>query len=617
MATTNKTADGLRRVVQLILLVSLAAAVVVGVGTAVRILVDNPLDSIRIIAVVLLGAFVVGGITARFARRVPKGTVLELDLGALPPEAADTSLAGMIGGKKPTMRETVDALSRAAADSRVAGLLVHATFSAGGVAQVQELRDAFGALRTAGKFTVAYSDSYNNGSYHLASACDEVLLQPTGDVDLRGLAAVPNFYKGALDKLGIEVEAEGRWEYKSAADQVTRTRMSRPFKESHQRVLDSIFGQIVSGVAQKTHRSEKEVRALIDAGPFLDKEAEKEGLVDALMYRDQAIERAKTRSGPKARLLDVHAYAKRAKKRVGKGRPASLAIITATGPIVSRRQGIDPIAGRSPMESDKVAEWIRKAVKDKRVKAIVMRVDSPGGSAVASEAIWRETVRAKEKNKPVVVSMGNVAASGGYYISAAADCIVAHPGTITGSIGVISAKPVLAKAKRKLGVHPEELKTSAHAAMMSVNRPFSESEKARFEAGLDDVYATFTSRVAEGRGLDLDHVLRVARGRVWTGEDAHEHGLVDELGGLTTAIGMAKQAAGVKVDAPVRLVAFPKKQSPLARIRSQKRESSDLEALVGLLAAVAGPVQRAAADLGLLGDRGVLHCGLTEDDWLI
>jgi protease-4 len=213
--------------------------------------------------------------------------------------------------------------------------------------------------------------------------------------------------------------------------------------------------------------------------------------------------------------------------------------------------------------------------------------------------------------------MGNVAASGGYYIAAAADRIVAQPATITGSIGVISLKPVIGKVKRKWGVNPEALTTSAHAAMYSPNHPFSESEYERFGAGLDNVYDTFTSRVADGRAMPQEAVHKVARGRVWTGVDAHECGLVDELGGLTTAIRLAKGLTGAKEDAPVKLIAFPKKQSFLSRLRTTKRESSDdLAAVAGLLRAVSAPLARAVDRLGLV-DRGTLHCGLTEDDWLI
>ncbi|HZN15427.1 MAG TPA: signal peptide peptidase SppA [Acidimicrobiales bacterium] len=616
MAKTNKTADGFRRLLQGTTLLGLYAALFLGIVAFAGRLSDHPLTAAKIIGVIVVVGVVLGGVAARFARRVPKATIVEVNLATLPAEAEDTSLTSILNPKKLTMRDTIEALTKAGADKRVAGVIVYPTFLSGGMAQIQELRDALAGVRAAGKFVTSYSEAYTNGSYYLATACDEILLQPVGDIGLQGLAVAPNFYKAMLDKAGIEIQSEGRWEYKSAADQITRTRMSKPFRDSHQRILDSQLGQIIAGVVARTGRTDKDVRKLIDRGPFLAEEAEKEGLVDALLYRDQAIERVKERAGKKSVLLDIGAYTKRAKRAPGKGRPAVLAVITATGGIVSRKQGVDPISGRNPMEADKVSAAIRKAVKDKRVKAIVLRVDSPGGSAIASETIWRETVLAKDEKKPVIVSMGDVAASGGYYISAAADRIVAHPGTITGSIGVISGKPIVGKAKRKLGVHPEELKTAANSALYSPNRPFNDSELERFRAGLDQVYDTFTSRVATGRGLTPEHVHAVARGRVWTGEDAHENGLVDALGGFSTAVTLAKQVAGVKPDAPVKLVPFPKKPSALARLRTPKRESSDdIAALTSLLAAVAQPLRRLAAELG--SGRESLHCGLTEDDWLI
>lgn len=608
MAEPGKRADGIRRLLLTIVLLALAGAVLLGLGALVRELVDHPMTSLRIIGIVVVAAFVLAAVAARLARRLPATTVIELDLATLPSETPDTSLASLLAPKKPTMREAIDALGRAAADKRVAGVLVHATFSSAGMAQVQELRDALAAVRAAGKFIVTYSDAYGNTSYYLATVADEVLLQPGGEVALLGLAITPNFIKGALDKLGVDVQAEGRWEYKSAADQATRTRMSRPFREMNQRLIDSLFGQIVAGVALRTGRSEKDVRALIDRGPFLANEALDEGLVDALHYRDQAIERAKELAGKKAVLLGLGGYRRRS-RRAGKGRPAMIAVVTATGGIISRKSdGANPISGRHPMEADKVSEAIRKAVKDKRVKAIVLRVDSPGGSAIASETIWRETAVAKEKKKPIVVSMGNVAASGGYYIATAADRIVAHPGTITGSIGVISGKPVLAKAKRKVGIHAEELKSSTNAAMNSVNRPFNATELERFKGMLDDVYDTFTTRVMEGRGLTAAQVDKVARGRVWTGEDALGLGLVDELGGFATAIKLAKQVAGVKPDAPVKLLPFPKKQSALSQLREPRRSGSDdISALLGML--------RGVLDRSHVLERGAFHSGLADDDW--
>jgi protease-4 len=617
---TNKAAAGISRVLLGITVIALLGIAIVGVIAGERRLAHHTVGTVELLGVIVVAAFIVAGVVNRIARRIPKRTVVELDLAKFPAEAADTSPLAVISAKKPTLREIVDALARAAADKRVAGVFVHATFSEAGMAGIQEIRDALTRLRGAGKFAIAYSDSYSNGSYYLATACDEILLQPGGEVGLSGLALLPNFYKAMLDKAGIDIEAEGRWEYKSAADQITRSRFSRPSKENLEQILNSQFDQLVDGVVRRSGNTEREIRRLIDRGPFVAPEAEKEGLVDALAYRDQAIDRAKARAGDGASLLDVNAYGRRNKRQPGKGRPTTIAVITATGGIVSRAQGFDPIAGPNPMAADKISEAIRKAVDDKRVKAVLLRVNSPGGSSVASETIWRETVRAREKKKPVVVSMGNVAASGGYYIAAAADRIVAHPGTITGSIGVISGKPIVGRAKRKLGVHPEELKTSANAAMFSPNRPFNDSETERFRAGLDAVYADFTGRVVDGRGLTPAQVDKIARGRVWTGVDAHEVGLVDELGGFATAIDITKKLAGGKPDAPVKVLTFPKKAGPLARIRPPKRDSSDdiaaLSSLAAIATALAGPLRRVAGELGL-GDRGALWCGLNEDDWLI
>jgi protease-4 len=252
------------------------------------------------------------------------------------------------------------------------------------------------------------------------------------------------------------------------------------------------------------------------------------------------------------------------------------------------------------------------------VRAIVMRVDSPGGSAVASDAIWRETVLARRAGKPLVVSMGNVAGSGGYYISAAADRIVAQPGTVTGSIGVIAGKPVVARAKDRIGFSVDEAHTSANALMWSLNRAFGDGERERFSKALDVVYDTFVTRVAEGRNLPRERVHEVARGRVWTGEDAQARGLVDTLGGFPAALAAARELAGVEPGAPLRTKPFPKRVSPLAALRGSRGESSDdLRArLSGVLDAL-GALGQLAAELGLSDDRGELHMQAEPHTWLI
>jgi protease-4 len=406
-----------------------------------------------------------------------------------------------------------------------------------------------------------------------------------------------------------------------------------------QRIVDSQFGQITAGVAETRGKTSDAVRQLADRAPLLADEARDAGLVDRVGYRDEALAQAKKRAGNGAELLYLARYAKRARRKPGKGRPATMAVITATGAIVPRHQRTNPLIGPSQIEADRTAAAIRQAARDKRVKAIVLRVDSPGGSAVASDTIWRETVLAREAGKPVIVTMGNVAASGGYYISAAADRIVAHPGTITGSIGVISGKPVIAKAKAKIGFTVDEVHTSANARLLSLNRVFTDTEQERFTRELDGIYDAFVAKVAEGRHLTRQRVHEIARGRVWTGEDAHAIGLVDALGGFPEALRLARELAGVDTGAPVRLKPFPKKASPVAALRGATGDSSEDPKAAGSGSTSGGPLgpigaiamgslgARAGGPLGAIAQlirelsvtraRGVLHLGSEPEEWFI
>jgi protease-4 len=521
------------------------------------------------------------------------------------------------------MRDTVELLERAATDRRVSGLLVYATFDRGGVAQIQELRDAILALRQAGKAAVAFSDTFGelgggNGPYYLATACDEILLQPSGDVGFVGLAREMNFVRGALDRIGVDPLFQGRHEYKSAASQLLNTSLTEPEREQLQRILDSQFGQIVAGVVEARGLSPEAARRLADAGPLTADEARAAGLVDRLGYRDEARSRAKERAGEGASLLYLDRYAKYARRRRGRGRRPTVAIITATGAIVRRRATPNPLTGLDQIQAERTAEAIRQAAADPKVRAIVMRVDSPGGSAVASDAIWRETVLAREAGKPLVVTMGNVAGSGGYYISTAADRIIAQPGTVTGSIGVIAGKPVLARAKERIGFSVDEAHTSRNALMWSLNRTFDDSGEERFSRSLDVIYDTFVTRVADGRSLTKERVQEVARGRVWTGEDAQAVGLVDTLGGFPAALAAARELAGLERGAPLRTKPFPKRVSPLATLRGAKGDSSDdLRGwLNGVLDAL-GPLRQLAGELGLSDARGELHMESDPHSWLI
>lgn len=522
------------------------------------------------------------------------------------------------------MRETVEAIGRAARDRRVAGILVYPSFGAAGLAQVQEIRDALVAFRGQGKVTVAFADTFGelaagNAAYYLATACEEVVLQPTGSVGLVGLKREATFLAGTLARLGVEPLFEGRHEYKSAAAQLLETGFSGPEAEQLRRVLDSQLAQIVRGIATGRGIVEADVRELVDHGPFLADEASRAGLVDVLGYRDEAIARAKERAGKGARLVLLQRYARRGPGRLpGKGRPVTVAVVTATGSIV-RRSGspLAALGGRS-MDAAGTAAAIRKAYRAKGVRAVLLRVDSPGGSAVASETIYREIVLARRSGKPVVVSMGNLAASGGYYLAAGADRIVAQPGSITGSIGVIAGKLVVADAKAKLAMSVDEVHAGDHALIASVNRPFSDAEHERFAASLDGLYDAFVARVAEGRHLTVEQVDEVARGRVWTGEDALERGLIDALGGFDEALRQVREVAGLPPGARLRLQGFPGRHSLIAGLRPPRTNSTDDASAAPVARAKASPLEGVLRLYRqLAGEGGRLHVGTEPEDWFI
>ncbi|MEW6298570.1 MAG: signal peptide peptidase SppA, partial [Thermodesulfobacteriota bacterium] len=381
-------------------------------------------------------------------------------------------------------------------------------------------------------------------------------------------------------------------------------------REANQRVMESQFGQIVRGIAEARNFEEAALRALIDRGPFVGPQALEEKLVDALAYRDEVYAKLKEKMGEDVEFLSFSEYLRRAGRPYAQG--DTVALIYGVGMIHRGESEYDPLSGDTSMGADTIAAAFRAAVKDEAVKAIVFRVDSPGGSAVASDVIWRETVRAKEAGKPVIVSMGNVAGSGGYFVAMAANKIVAQPGTITGSIGVLAGKMVMTGFSDKIGVSWDAVHTSDNATMWSSNFDFTPQQWAKFQQMLDRIYETFTRKVAEGRGLPREKVLEIAKGRIWTGEDARALGLVDELGGLQEALRLAKDAAGIPPDAEVRLELFPRKKT-LLQIMAERMLGKEDETEKGVTAAALSrtlrtirPLTRAARELGLVAPPGVL-----------
>lgn len=547
--------------------------------------------------------------TARH-RGVPDGCVLELDLMSVPNETGGFDPFALIaaGGRPLLLRETVDAIHRAAADPRVAGLIARVQLPAAAPGPVQELRAAIVAFSDV-KPSVAWAETYPGTlSYYVASAFREVWMQSSGTVGLIGFASSAMFLRGALDKAGIEPQFISRGEYKSAMNRLTEQSYTEPDREAVSRILESLHGQVWQAIADSRHLDLAEIDALADRAPLLREDALSGRLIDRVGFRDEAYARigelvgapgnsaqsGDAGSDDAAPQLYLSRYAHATASRPapplppipGRKAKPTVAVITVHGQIVSGRGGPQLLpVGRSSIGADTIAAALREAAADD-VSAIVLRVDSPGGTVTASETIWREVSRVREGGTPVVASMGAQAASGGYYVSMCADAIVANPGTITGSIGVFTGKLVARGLTERLGVGFDSVRTNLNADAWSIDQPFTEQQRARVEAEADLVYADFVERVAAGRGMTVEAVEAVAQGRVWTGADAQERGLVDELGGLRTAIARAKVLAGLKSDADVRIVSYPG-LSLLDLLRpkasSQPSAASMPEAVVALL----------------------------------
>lgn len=539
---------------------------------------------------------------ARERRTAP--LILELDLtDGLVEGPPPDPLAAVLSLRKPHLRDVLDGLRKATEDSRVRALIVKIGGGLG-LARSQELREAVLAFRESGKPAVAWAETFGETGhgtvpYYLATAFDQIWLQPSGDVGLTGVALSEPFFKQALDKVGITPSFLKRHEYKTAPNNFTESGYTPQHKESSERLVASIGEQIVEGVATARNLTADKVRELIDRGPLLAPEALEEGLVDRLGYRDEVYAAIKQRAGGTAllRFLTRYNRAHGLTKRIPQAMREHdvVALVQGHGPIRLGRSGRSPLPGQSSaIGSDTLAAAFRSAVKDDRVKAIVFRIDSPGGSYVASDALWREVVLARKAGKPVIVSMGNVAASGGYFVAMAADTIVAQPGTLTGSIGVFVGKPVVAGLLDRIGVTMGSVESGAHARMFATTRDFSDSELERLNVLLDRIYDDFTAKAAEGRGLSRERMDELARGRVWTGADAKENGLVDELGGLDHAIDLARKKAGLPDDAPIRN--YPH-VSPLERFRPA--ESSEDRTAARARVEAWGPLSAFAARAGL------------------
>jgi protease IV len=520
--------------------------------------------------------------------------LLELDLSESPATPdADDPLARLRTRGRPKLRPILRALHESAADRHVVGLIA----KVGGAlpwAVMQELRLGVRAFAASGKPTLAWAENFGDGSgdmaaYVLATGFDQIWLQPGGGLGMLGVGVETTFVRGALDKLGVEPQLEQRHEFKNAANTFLHTGFTEAHRTALDRLAESVFTDAVDLIADGRGIEAARVRELADTGPRTAPEALAAGLVDTLGYRDQVYAAIRSRVGTDATLLYADRWRPRRRPHPPVRRRGRVALVEVRGAIVSGRSRRSP-TGRM-VGSDSIGAALRAATKDERIRALVLHIDSPGGSAVASDTIWREVCRVRDAGKPVVVSMGNVAASGGYYIACPADVILALPSTLTGSIGVLGGKVVVSQLFERLGLTTGTVSYGARSKMFSARRGFSEEERQRLAETIDAIYDDFVGKVAHGRGRPVTEIEGIARGRVWTGSDALGIGLVDEIGGLRDAIRIARSRAGLPSDAPV---SHPVHVAPLARL-GRAKNSEDPRAAVG--ATLTGLYDIHAADI--------------------
>jgi protease-4 len=449
-------------------------------------------------------------------------------------------------------------------DSRVAGLVTRIRGLDVGWAKAQEIRFALQEFRRAGKKVVAYLENeFGNSTleYFLATAADEIYVPPGGNMVVSGLLAEFMFLGGVWEKLDVDMQVVKIGEYKTAGDMYERKTMSEAHREMANSLLDSLYGQFVTAVAESRSLDAGEVRRLVDRSPMAVGELEAAGLIDGVRFLDEIEVQV---AGPDGKLVPADDFEGQAEPSE-KAPDGRVAIVYGNGVITTGESADGVFSDEANMGADTMRDTFEEVTADDEIDAIVFRVDSPGGSALASDLIWRATQQARSE-KPVIVSMSDVAGSGGYYVAAGANQIVADPGTLTGSIGVVLAKPNVSGLLEKLGVHTETVQRGDHAGLVSVTQSFGAAELQQIQASMEETYALFVDRVASGRSMSPDEVDAVGRGRVWTGEQARENGLIDQLGGLLTAIDEAKKAIGVDPSDKVEVIFYPRERGFIERI---------------------------------------------------
>ena len=513
------------------------------------------------------------------AAEVPGRAYLEVALGGAVEEVAPPSLlSALLPVARPlTVYDFWMNLRKAAVDGRVRAVLLRLSPLQCDWGKASELRDAVREFRRTGKKAYAYIEEAPDFDmeYYVATACDKIVLHPLGWLGVNGIGGYVPFFKGTLDKLGVKAEFEHVEEYKTAYNMFTEKGFTPAHREETESLTSDIFDEYVRTAAKARGKTEAEFRALLDRGSFQGEQARLAGLVDLCLYDDELQRLLQDDEGRALERVKFDEYTRLAPSDVGLEGGRKVALVYASGMIVTG-ESVPQLAGGTT-----VAGWLRAARRDASVAAIVFRIDSPGGSSVGSDVIWREVALAK-KAKPVVVSMSDMAGSGGYWIALPATKIVAQPQTLTGSIGVLAGKFSFAGLLDKLGVTTERVVFGGRADALSPFRPFTPEERKALKEEIRWTYDQFLAKVAEGRKMSKDDVDKVGRGRVWTGRQAKERNLVDELGGLSTAVGLAKKLAGIPAEEDVRLVVWPRKLSLWESLFGAPSSGLDLKSAAGL-----------------------------------
>ena len=558
-----------------------------------------------LVLVAIIGIAVIWASLRRGEPTIRDNSVLTLRVsGELPDYTPDDPFKKIFGGPDQSLTGLVMQFKKAKVDKRIKAILLDINMSNLGWGKSEELRDAITDFRSSGKPVYAYVEFGLNKEYYIATACDKIIVPPPGELFINGLAADVMFFRGSLDKLGIYPDIFQIGKYKSAGDTFTQKQMTDAHREYINSLLDDLFNRYVNAIAQARHKTPEEVRALIDNAPYNAAKAKEAGLIDEALYKDDVEKQFKKMFGYKDTdpfvAVRGNDYRDVSPESLGLNKGERIAVIYGMGTIGSGSSQNSP-SGETSIGSDTVSKALNDAAADKSIKAIVLRVDSPGGSGLASDIIWH-AVEAANQKKPVVISMSDVAASGGYYISASASKIIAQPSTITGSIGVVAGKPVMRGLYDWLGISNEYVLRGKTAGMFRETEKFSDEERAKFEDWIKTTYyQDFVPKVAKGRNKDAQYIDSVAQGRVWTGQQAKDRGLVDDFGGLDKAIEVAKQLAKIPADKGVERVILPYPTTFLQQLLSgNDNANTQLEQQRAVYAALPEDARRALRYMALM-----------------